>query len=157
MFVFFLNLPQIFDRLREECPDVLNKVRAIEVNFEAHDLKISQQNKHIILDEVNVHDAVFFLEYGTVFYFLQDFYVLCYYSPLFLVHRLFSMRLLRHASMKNFVMRLTLIFLVQKKNRWTCVDIFVYLFYFISFSNWSNVGLSNWNEKLEGSHKLNII
>lgn len=131
MFVFFLNLPQIFDRLREECPDVLNKVRAIEVNFEAHDLKISQQNKHIILDEVNVHDAVFFLEYGTIFYFLQDFYVLCYYSPLFLVHRLFSMRLLRHASMKNFVMRLTLIFLVQKKSLDLCGHFCLFiLFYF---------------------------
>lgn len=51
---------QIFDRLRNEKPDVIKNVKAIEANFEAHDLNISQANKDIIWDEVDVRDAVRF-------------------------------------------------------------------------------------------------
>lgn len=66
-FLFFLFLLQIFDRLRKESPDVIKNVRAIEANFEAHDLNISQENKNIIWDEVDVRDVVCFVEYRTSF------------------------------------------------------------------------------------------
>ncbi|XP_055307131.1 fatty acyl-CoA reductase 1-like isoform X2 [Sitodiplosis mosellana] len=44
----------IFDRLRKESPDVITNVKAIEANFEAHDLNISQGNKDIIWNEVDI-------------------------------------------------------------------------------------------------------
>lgn len=37
---------------------MIKNVKAIEANFEAHDLNISQANKDIIWDEVDVRDAV---------------------------------------------------------------------------------------------------
>lgn len=61
--LFFLILIlslQIFDRLRKESPDVIKNVKAIEANFEAHDLNISQENKDIIWDEVDVRDICLF-------------------------------------------------------------------------------------------------
>lgn len=60
-FLFYIVQLQIFDRLRKESPDVIKNVKAIEANFEAHDLNISQENKDIIWDEVDVRDAVGFV------------------------------------------------------------------------------------------------
>lgn len=48
------SLGQVFDRLRLEKNGVLKKVHAIEANFDAHDLNISEFNKQIIWNEVDV-------------------------------------------------------------------------------------------------------
>lgn len=76
-FLFFSFLLQIFDRLRKESPDVIKNVRAIEANFEAHDLNISQENKNIIWDEVDVRDVVCFVEYQTSFVHCSFFFPIC--------------------------------------------------------------------------------
>lgn len=74
IFLFLTFLLQIFDRLRKESPDVIKNVRAIEANFEAHDLNISQENKNIIWDEVDVRDVVCFVEYQTSFVHCVSFF-----------------------------------------------------------------------------------
>lgn len=49
-----INKKQIFDRLRETSPEVLEKVIAISTDFETDDLDISDDNKSIIKREVEV-------------------------------------------------------------------------------------------------------
>lgn len=47
---------------------MIKNVKAIEANFEAHDLNISQENKDIIWDEVDVRDVVCFVHIKRVLY-----------------------------------------------------------------------------------------
>lgn len=44
---------------------MIKNVKAIEANFEAHDLNISQENKDIIWDEVDVRDVVCITKVNT--------------------------------------------------------------------------------------------
>lgn len=50
---------QVFDRLRTESPDVFNKVKAVEAKFDTHDLDISEENKSILWNEVDVRIPIF--------------------------------------------------------------------------------------------------
>lgn len=45
---------QVFDRLRVEKLSAINKVHAIEANFDSPDLSISDHNKQLIWNEVDV-------------------------------------------------------------------------------------------------------
>lgn len=45
---------QVFDRLRVENLSAINKVHAIEANFDSPDLSISDHNKKLIWNEVDV-------------------------------------------------------------------------------------------------------
>lgn len=47
---------QVFDRLRKERPDAFKKVKAVEANFAAKDLGISEENRKLLRNEVNVRD-----------------------------------------------------------------------------------------------------
>lgn len=47
---------QVFDRLREERPNALKRVKVIEANFAAQDLGISEENRELLRNEVNVCD-----------------------------------------------------------------------------------------------------
>lgn len=47
-------MQQIFDRLHSENPDAFKKVFPIEACFSANDLNISEANKNIIWNEVEV-------------------------------------------------------------------------------------------------------
>lgn len=59
--------PQVFDRLRTESPEVFNKVKAIEAKFDKHDLNISEENKSILWNEVNVCIiSVFYLSHHEI-------------------------------------------------------------------------------------------
>lgn len=46
----------MFDRLRQERPDAIKKVKAVEANFAAEDLGISEENRELLRNEVNVCD-----------------------------------------------------------------------------------------------------
>lgn len=53
--LFLDNLKlQVFDKLRNESPELFAKVKAIDANFDAYDLNISEENKTIIWNEVDV-------------------------------------------------------------------------------------------------------
>lgn len=52
--MLFYGRPQIFDRLRKEDTTAIDKVKAIEANFDAPDLNISDENKTVIWNEVDV-------------------------------------------------------------------------------------------------------
>lgn len=55
MNIFFVSpISQVFDKLRKESPEVFNKVKAVEANFDAYDLNISDENKNGIWNEVDV-------------------------------------------------------------------------------------------------------
>lgn len=49
-------MQQIFDRLHSENPDAFKRVVPIEASFEAIDLSISEANKNVIWNEVEVVD-----------------------------------------------------------------------------------------------------
>lgn len=64
---------QVFDRLRKESPEVFHKVKAVEANFDASDLNISEENKSILWSEVDVciSNSIFFFIFIFFFFFFQ--------------------------------------------------------------------------------------
>lgn len=57
---------------------MIKNVKAIEANFEAHDLNISQENKDIIWDEVDVRDVVYFVNIKRVLFVCAPIFFLSY-------------------------------------------------------------------------------